>query len=48
MLSFIGRRLLVAIPTLFLVVTVAFFMMRAVAGSPFDLDRRLSPRSRRM
>ena len=35
MLRFIGRRLLVAIPTLFLVVTLAFFMMRAAPGSPF-------------
>jgi len=43
MFGFIGRRLLVAIPTMFLVVTVAFFMMRAAPGSPFDLDRRLSP-----
>jgi len=43
MLSFIGRRLLVAIPTLFLVVTVAFFMMRAAPGSPFDMDRKLAP-----
>ena len=43
MLRFIGRRLLVAIPTLFLVVTVAFFMMRAAPGSPFDSDRRLAP-----
>ncbi|HEY8617156.1 oligopeptide ABC transporter permease OppB [Phenylobacterium sp.] len=43
MLRFIGRRLLVAIPTLFLVVTVAFFMMRAAPGSPFDSDRKLSP-----
>ena len=43
MLRFIGRRLLVAIPTLFLVVTLAFFMMRAAPGSPFDTDRRLSP-----
>jgi len=43
MLRFIGRRLLVALPTLFLVVTVAFFMMRAAPGSPFDTDRRLSP-----
>jgi len=43
MLRFIGRRLLVAIPTLFLVVTVAFFMMRAAPGSPFDTDRKLSP-----
>lgn len=43
MLRFIGRRLLVAIPTLFLVVTLAFFMMRAAPGSPFDMDRKLSP-----
>ena len=43
MLRFIGRRLLVAIPTLFLVVTVAFFMMRAAPGSPCDMDRKLSP-----
>ena len=43
MFRFIGRRLLVAIPTLFLVVTIAFFMMRAAPGSPFDMDRKLSP-----
>jgi len=43
MLRFIGRRLLIAIPTLFLVFTVAFFMMRAAPGSPFDGDRKLSP-----
>jgi len=43
MLRFIGRRLFVAIPTLFLVITVAFFMMRAAPGSPFDMDRKLSP-----
>jgi oligopeptide transport system permease protein len=43
MLRFIGRRLLVAIPTLLLVITLAFFMMRAAPGGPFDTDRRLSP-----
>jgi oligopeptide transport system permease protein len=43
MLRFLGRRLLVAIPTLFLVVTVAFFMMRAAPGGPFDMERKLSP-----
>jgi oligopeptide transport system permease protein len=43
MLQFIARRLLVAIPTLLLVVTLAFFMMRAAPGGPFDRDRRLSP-----
>ena len=43
MLRFLVRRLLTAIPTLFLVVTVAFFMMRAAPGNPFDGQRRLSP-----
>lgn len=43
MLRYIGRRLLVAIPTLLLVITAAFFMMRAAPGSPFDADRKLSP-----
>ena len=43
MLSFLLRRLLVAIPTLFVVVTVAFFMMRAAPGSPFSGDRKLPP-----
>lgn len=43
MLRFIGRRLLIAIPTLFLVITAAFFMMRAAPGGPFDGDRKLTP-----
>jgi oligopeptide transport system permease protein len=43
MLAFIARRLLIAIPTLFLVVTMAFFMMRAAPGSPFVGERKLSP-----
>ena len=43
MLGYLLRRLAVAIPTLFVVVTVAFFMMRAAPGSPFDLDRKLPP-----
>jgi oligopeptide transport system permease protein len=43
MLRFLGRRLLVAIPTLLLVITLAFFMMRAAPGGPFDRDRRLPP-----
>ena len=41
--SFILRRLAVAIPTLLLVITVAFFMMRAAPGGPFDTDRKLPP-----
>jgi oligopeptide transport system permease protein len=43
MLRFLVRRLVVAIPTLFVVVTVAFFMMRAAPGSPFSGDRKLPP-----
>jgi len=43
MLGYLLRRLAVAIPTLFVVVIVAFFMMRAAPGSPFDLDRKLPP-----
>jgi oligopeptide transport system permease protein len=43
MLRFVLRRLLVALPTLFLVVTVSFFMMRAAPGSPFLSDRKLTP-----
>src|SRR4051794_4195516 len=47
MLRFIFRRLLVAIPTLFLVITIAFFMMRAAPGSPFDTERKLAPEIRK-
>jgi oligopeptide transport system permease protein len=43
MLRFLLRRLLVIVPTLFLVVTLAFFMMRAAPGTPFTSDRKLSP-----
>jgi oligopeptide transport system permease protein len=41
MLPFIGRRLLSAIPTLFLIVTLAFFLIRLAPGGPFDLERPL-------
>jgi len=43
MFRFLLRRLLVAVPTLFLVVTASFFMMRAAPGGPFDSQRRLPP-----
>ncbi|MFS2317373.1 ABC transporter permease [Maricaulis sp. D1M11] len=39
MIGFLLRRLLVAIPTLLVIVTVAFFMMRAAPGGPFDTER---------
>jgi oligopeptide transport system permease protein len=37
------RRLLGAIPTLFVVITVSFFMMRLAPGGPFDRERMLAP-----
>jgi oligopeptide transport system permease protein len=43
MFGFLLRRLLVAVPTMFVVITVAFFMMRAAPGGPFVMNRRLPP-----
>jgi oligopeptide transport system permease protein len=43
MLGFVLRRLLVIVPTLLAVITLAFFMMRAAPGGPFSGERRLSP-----
>jgi oligopeptide transport system permease protein len=41
MLLFILRRFLSAIPTLFLIVTIAFFLIRVAPGGPFDLEQPL-------
>ncbi|MAS08992.1 oligopeptide ABC transporter permease OppB [Salinisphaera sp.] len=41
MLSYALRRLLGAIPTLLILLTLAFVMMRAAPGGPFDADREL-------
>ena len=43
MLSFLSKRLLSAIPTLLVVITLSFFMMRIAPGGPFDRDRALPP-----
>ena len=43
MFSYAILRLLGAIPTLFIIVTISFFMMRAAPGGPFDNQRRLPP-----
>jgi oligopeptide transport system permease protein len=40
-LSFIIRRFLTAIPTLFLIITISFFLVRLAPGGPFDLERPL-------
>lgn len=43
MMSYAVRRLLSIIPTLWLVMTVLFFLLRAVPGGPFDTERALPP-----
>ena len=43
MLSYTLRRLLGAIPTLFVVVTATFFLMRLAPGGPFDQEQTLTP-----
>ena len=43
MTGFLVRRLLVSVPTLLVIVTVAFFMMRVAPGGPFDQERALPP-----
>nr|WP_279306636.1 ABC transporter permease subunit [Microvirga solisilvae] len=35
------RRLLSAVPTLFIIVTISFFLIRLAPGGPFDLERPL-------
>ncbi|MBA5778185.1 oligopeptide ABC transporter permease OppB [Stappia sp. F7233] len=41
MARYILGRLLSAIPTLFLIVTISFFLIRIAPGGPFDLERPL-------
>ena len=43
MLKLIFRRLLEAVPTLLVLITVSFFMMRLAPGSPFTGERNLPP-----
>jgi oligopeptide transport system permease protein len=43
LLAYSLRRLLTAIPTLLLLISFAFFMIRAAPGGPFDTERQLSP-----
>jgi oligopeptide transport system permease protein len=39
--AYVTRRILTGIPTLLVIVTVAFFMMRIAPGGPFDRERAL-------
>ncbi len=43
MLKLILRRLLQAIPTLFILITISFFMMRLAPGSPFTGEKNYPP-----
>lgn len=43
MLKYSLKRLASAIPTLFLLITVAFFMIRVAPGGPFDAEKTLPP-----
>src|SRR6185436_10664016 len=43
MLRFIIRRLLQAIPVLFVIITATFFMVRFVPGGPFTAEKAIPP-----
>lgn len=43
MFNYVIKRLLISIPTLFVIITLSFFMIRFAPGGPFDQDRKLPP-----
>ncbi|OBU23377.1 oligopeptide ABC transporter permease OppB [Photobacterium aquimaris] len=43
MIKFIAKRILEAIPTLLVLITISFFLMRFAPGNPFTSDRPLPP-----
>lgn len=43
MLRYIARRLLVAVPTLLVLIIIAFFLMQTAPGGPFTSERPLPP-----
>lgn len=43
MTRYFAKRLAGAIPTLFVIITAAFFLIRAAPGGPFDQEQRLPP-----
>ncbi len=43
MLRYLTRRLLSAIPTLFLIITISFFMMRVAPGGPLNKPKAIPP-----
>jgi len=45
--TFLLRRLLIAIPTLLIIATLAFVLLRVTPGGPFDGDKPMIPEIRR-
>jgi oligopeptide transport system permease protein len=43
MLRYTIRRLLTALPTLFVIITISFFLMRVAPGGPFNQEKGLNP-----
>jgi len=43
MLSYTLRRLAGAVPTIFIIITLTFFLIRLAPGGPFDLERPIDP-----
>jgi oligopeptide transport system permease protein len=43
MSGYLARRLVISVPTLLVIITIAFFMMRVAPGGPFDQERALPP-----
>ncbi len=43
MLRYVLRRLLTAIPTLFVIITISFFLIRVAPGGPFNQEKGLNP-----
>ena len=43
MLRYLVRRLLATIPTLFLIVTLSFFLMHIAPGGPFNMEKGIPP-----
>ena len=43
MLRFFLARVVTAVPTLFIIIALAFFLMRLAPGGPFDTERALDP-----
>jgi oligopeptide transport system permease protein len=43
MLRYVFKRFLTAIPTLFVIVTISFFLMRVAPGGPFNQEKGLNP-----